>query len=78
MCLSGGTCLPTNCCEGECANHYSTNFIVFRLTLSGVEPTVYHTQGERANHYSTYCIVFGLTLSGVEPTVYHTQGEREL
>ena len=57
----------------EAAN---TNFIVFGLTLSGVEPTVYHTQGERANHYNTYFIVFGLTLSGVEPTVYHTQDDR--
>jgi hypothetical protein len=51
-----------------------TYCIVFGLTLSGVEPTVYHTQGERANHYSTYCIVFGLTLSGVEPTVQKLVG----
>ena len=41
-----------------------TNFIVFRLTRSGLEPTIYHTLGEHANHYTTD-----------EPTIYHTLGE---
>ena len=30
-----------------------TNFIVFGLTGSGMEPTIYHTRGEHANHYTT-------------------------
>jgi len=34
----------------EAAN---TNFIVFGLTRSGLEATIYHTQGEHANHYNT-------------------------
>ena len=28
-------------------------FIVFSLTRSGVEPTIYHTRGEHGNHYTT-------------------------
>ena len=31
----------------------NTNFIVFGLTLSGLEPTIYHIRGEHANHYTT-------------------------
>jgi hypothetical protein len=31
----------------------NTNFIVFGLTRSGLEPTIYRTQGEHANHYAT-------------------------
>jgi hypothetical protein len=30
-----------------------TNFIVFSLTRSGIEPTIYRTRGEHANHYAT-------------------------
>ena len=26
--------------------------LVFGLTQSGLEPTIYHTQGEHANHYT--------------------------
>jgi hypothetical protein len=33
--------------------HFYTNFIVFDLTWSGLEPTVYHIRGEQANHYTT-------------------------
>ena len=47
--------------SGETAN---TNFIVFGLTQSGLEPTIYLTQGEHANHYTTD-----------EPTIYLTLGE---
>ena len=36
--------------SGEVTN---TNFIVFGLQLSGLEPTIYHTWGEHANHYAT-------------------------
>jgi hypothetical protein len=36
--------------SGEATN---TNFIVFALTRSGLEPTIYGTQGEHANHYTT-------------------------
>jgi hypothetical protein len=41
-----------------------TNCIVFGLTRSGLEPTIYHTRGEHANHYTID-----------EPTIYHTRGE---
>jgi hypothetical protein len=36
--------------SGEATN---INFIVFGLTRSGLEPTIYHTRGEHANHYAT-------------------------
>ena len=36
--------------RGEATN---TNFIVFGLTRSGLEPTIYRTGGEDANHYTT-------------------------
>jgi hypothetical protein len=36
--------------SGEATN---TNFIVFGLTLPGLEPTIYRTRGEPANHYAT-------------------------
>ena len=31
----------------------NANFIAFRLTRSGFEPTIYRTRGEHANHYTT-------------------------
>ena len=31
----------------------NTNVIVFGLTRSGLEPTIYRTRGEHANHYTT-------------------------
>ena len=31
----------------------NTNFIVFGLTRSGLEPTSYRTRGEHTNHYTT-------------------------
>ena len=33
-----------------------TNCIVFGLTRSGHEPTIYRTRGERANHYTTAAV----------------------
>jgi hypothetical protein len=44
--------LSPECCvlSGEATN---TNFIVFGLTTSGLEPTFYRTQGGSANHYTT-------------------------
>ena len=43
----------------------NTNFIVvFGLTWSGFEPTIYHTRGEHTNHYTTD-----------EPMIYHTRGK---
>jgi hypothetical protein len=44
--LSFSLMLPS----GEALN---TNFIVFGLTRSELEPTIYHTRGEHANHYTT-------------------------
>jgi len=31
----------------------NTNFIVFGLTRSELEPTIYYTGGEHAKHYTT-------------------------
>jgi hypothetical protein len=39
--------------RGEATN---TNFIVFGLTRSRLEPTIYHTSGKHANHYTTCAI----------------------
>jgi hypothetical protein len=36
--------------SGEATN---TNFIVFGLTRSELEPTIYNTGGKHANHYTT-------------------------
>ena len=36
-----------------CGKATNTNFIVFGLTRSGLEPTIYCTQDEHANHYTT-------------------------
>jgi hypothetical protein len=33
-------------------NRTNTNFIVFGLTRSGLEPTIYRTRGEHDNHYT--------------------------
>jgi hypothetical protein len=45
----------------ECCtlSRQSTNTIciVFGLTRSGLEPTIYHTRGEHANHNTTVCYV---------------------
>jgi hypothetical protein len=34
-----------------------TNFIIFGLPRSVLEPTIYHTRGEPANHYATDAVV---------------------
>jgi hypothetical protein len=34
-----------------------TNFIVFGLTRSGLEPTIYRTRGEHTNHYITDAVL---------------------
>jgi hypothetical protein len=47
--------------SGEATN---TNFKVFGLTQSGLEPTIYHIRGKHANHYTTD-----------EPTIYHIRGK---
>jgi hypothetical protein len=39
------------------------NFIVFGLTRSELEPTIYRTQGEHANHYTTDSVIMDLVLS---------------
>ena len=35
----------------------NTNFIVFDLIRTGLNPTIYHIRGEHANHYATNEIV---------------------
>jgi hypothetical protein len=49
--------LSPQCCllSREATN---TNFIVFALTWSGLEPTTYHTWSEHANHYITDVVCF--------------------
>ena len=44
--------LSPQCCvlSGEATN---TSFIVFGVTGSGVEPTIYRSRGEHADHYTT-------------------------
>ena len=37
----------------------NTNFIVFGLTRSGLEPTIYCTRGEHANHYTSDAVIVG-------------------
>jgi len=44
--------------SGEAAN---TNFIIFGLTHSGLESTIYRTRGEHANHYITNAVIFSST-----------------
>ena len=39
---------------GEATN---TNCIVFGLTRTGLEPTIYRTRGEHANHYTTNAVI---------------------
>ena len=48
--------LSPSCCvlSGEATN---TNFIVFGLTLPGLESTSCHTRGEQANHYATDAVI---------------------
>ena len=48
--------LTPKCCvlSGETRNN---NFIVFGLTPSALEPTIYSFRGERANHYNTKAVV---------------------
>ena len=36
--------------SGEATN---TNFLVFGLTRSGLQPRIYHTRGEHVDHYTT-------------------------
>jgi hypothetical protein len=33
------------------------NFIVFGLTRSGIEATIYYTRGEHANHYTNNAVL---------------------
>jgi len=35
----------------------NTNFIVFGLTRSRHESTIYHTRGEHTNHYTTDAVL---------------------
>jgi hypothetical protein len=38
------------------ATHASS--IIFGLSWSGLEPTIYHTRGEPANHYATDAVLY--------------------
>ena len=54
--------LPPLCCvlSREATN---TNFIVFGLTRSGLEPTIYRTRGEHTNHYTTDAVSLKLGIA---------------
>jgi hypothetical protein len=43
----------------------NTNFIVFGLTRSGLEPTIYHTRFEHANNYTTDTVIYSVYKLGV-------------
>ena len=45
-----------------CGEATNTNFIVFGLTQSGLEPTIYHSRGEHANHYTTDVVHWSIEL----------------
>jgi hypothetical protein len=45
-----------------CGEAKNINFIVFGLTLSGLEPMIYRTRGEQANHYISDAVDRDLTL----------------
>ena len=63
----------------------NTNYIVFSLTRSGIEPTIYHTRrpDQGLNPRSTtlddpirdwtHDLPHSTTRSGIEPTIYHTR-----
>ena len=34
-----------------------TNCIVFGVTQTGLDPTIYHTRGKHANHYTTDAVI---------------------
>ena len=40
--------------SGEATN---ATFIVFGLTQTGIEPTIYRTRGEHATHYATDVVI---------------------
>jgi hypothetical protein len=57
-------------------NGEAVNVIVFCLTQSALEHTIYHTKGEHANHCITISVpIFGLIRPALEPTIYHTRRE---
>jgi hypothetical protein len=39
---------------------FLSNFIVFGLTRSMLEPTIYRTRGEHANHYTTDAVAWNI------------------
>ena len=43
--------------RGEAAN---TNFLVFGMTPSGLEPLIYLTQAEHVDHYTTNLVTLGI------------------
>jgi hypothetical protein len=51
--LSQQLCACTLYCEVFSEEATNTNFIVFGLTQSGFEPTIYSTPGEHGNHFTT-------------------------
>jgi hypothetical protein len=52
----------------------NTNFIVFGLTRSGLEPTIYSTRGEHANHYTKVAVRTYTDVIIVKPVLVTFQG----
>ena len=49
---------PLTKSRSECGEETNTNCIVFGLTRSWLEPTIYRTWDEHAFHYATYAVHF--------------------
>jgi hypothetical protein len=54
--------------SGEATN---SNFIIFGLTRSGLEPTMYCTRGEHVNHYDTDAIIWRNSCTIADLTVFN-------
>ena len=48
----------------------NNNFIVFGLTRSGLEPTIYRTRGEHANQYATDAVINKLLKKNKKKPIY--------
>jgi hypothetical protein len=45
------------CADNDRREATNTNYILFNLTRTGLETTIYQTQSEYANHYTTDALI---------------------